>query len=222
MSDPCIIVGAGTGISLAVARRFGKAGSPIALIARRQDALNNLVNLLSAEGIRAIGTVADASDPATLTAKIESVVEQLGQPGILVYNAHAATRKPPSTLLPAELVHDLQICVVGALAAVQAVIPLMRTRKRGTILLTGGGYALEPLPAVASIGIGKAAIRNLAFSLAKELAPDNIHVATVTVGGLVKPGTAFDPALIAEEYWKLHVQAPGSFERETIFSPEVT
>ena len=64
--------------------------------------------------------------------------------------------------------------------------------------------------------MGKAGIRNLAFSLFAELKDAGIHAATVTIGGLVKPGTAFDPDQIAEAYWTLHVQPKGSFERELV------
>jgi hypothetical protein len=70
------------------------------------------------------------------------------------------------------------------------------------------------MPAMASLGVGKAGIRNLAFSLFAELKDSGIHAATVTICGLVKPGTAFDPDKIAESYWALHAQPPGAFERE--------
>jgi short-subunit dehydrogenase len=92
----------------------------------------------------------------------------------------------------------------------------MREQGAGTLLFTGGGFAFEPMPAMASLGVGKAGIRNLAFSLFAELKDAGIHAATVTIGGLVKPGTAFDPAQIAEAYWTLHAQPKGSFERELV------
>jgi short-subunit dehydrogenase len=90
----------------------------------------------------------------------------------------------------------------------------MREQKKGTILFTGGGLALNPYPAYASLAIGKAAIRSLAFSLGGELEADNIQVATVTIFGMVKPDTHFDPDLIAEAYWTLHTQPAGERQRE--------
>jgi NAD(P)-dependent dehydrogenase (short-subunit alcohol dehydrogenase family) len=111
---------------------------------------------------------------------------------------------------------DLQVSVGGALAAVQAVLPAMRARGRGTLLLTGGGFAFEPMPPMASLGAGKAALRNLAFSLHADLAPAGIHAGTVTICGTVKPGTAFDPDRIADSFWALHAQPAGSFEREVM------
>jgi hypothetical protein len=65
--------------------------------------------------------------------------------------------------------------------------------------------------------MGKASLRNLCFSLAAELEPAGIHVATVTVAGFVEPGTYFDPDLIVEKYWELHSQPVGMWEREIIY-----
>ena len=110
----------------------------------------------------------------------------------------------------------MPICASGALAAAQAVLPATRERGAGTLLFTGGGFAFEPMPAMASLGVGKAGISNLGFSRFAELKDAGIHAATVTVGGLVKPGTAFDPDQIADAYWTLHAQPKGSLERELV------
>ena len=86
----------------------------------------------------------------------------------------------------------------------------------GTILLTGG--MPEPLPDVTSLSLGKAGVRALAGLLARAYEPLGIHVATITVAGAVAPGTAFDPDEIAEEYWRLHRQRVGSWEREVLYA----
>jgi len=69
----------------------------------------------------------------------------------------------------------------------------------------------------ASLSIGKAGIRSLAYTLAQEMEGTGIHVATVTIGGTVEPGTHFDPDLIAQSYLNLHRQAPGTFETEVLY-----
>jgi NAD(P)-dependent dehydrogenase (short-subunit alcohol dehydrogenase family) len=84
-------------------------------------------------------------------------------------------------------------------------------------LLTGGGLALSPSAQYADLAIGKAGMRSLALSLAEELEPHGIHVATVTVAGGVQAGTYFAPELIAEVYWRLHAQLRGSWEREVVY-----
>jgi NADP-dependent 3-hydroxy acid dehydrogenase YdfG len=206
------IVGMGPGVSAAVARRFSREGFKVAAIARRADALKAQTDALAG----AQGYVADAADPAALTAALARVAADHGAPSVLVYNAAAMRYKPLAQLSADELNADLRISIGGALAAAQAVLPAMREQGAGTLLFTGGGFAFEPMPAMASLGVGKAGIRNLAFSLFAELKDAGIHAATVTIGGLVKPGTAYDPDKIAEAYWALHAQPKGSFERELV------
>jgi short-subunit dehydrogenase len=219
MAKVCTVVGVGPGVGLAIARRFASGGFDIGLVARRADALKALAAELGSAGVKAQPFIGDASDTASLKGALATITAQMGSPEVLVYNAAGVTSGLPSALDTEQMVRDLRVSVVGALVAAQAVIPAMRAAKRGTILFTGGGFAFEPMPMMASLGIGKAGIRNLAFSLAKELEPDGIHVATVTIGGLVKPGTPFDPANIAEEFWKLHIQPAGQFQREIVFRP---
>jgi NAD(P)-dependent dehydrogenase (short-subunit alcohol dehydrogenase family) len=93
----------------------------------------------------------------------------------------------------------------------------MRAKQSGTVLFTGGGLALEPFVEFASLSIGKAGLRSLALSFAKELAPDGIHVGTVTIAGMIKAGTHFDPDAIAEHFWELHAQPRGAWETERVF-----
>jgi NADP-dependent 3-hydroxy acid dehydrogenase YdfG len=211
------IVGMGPGVSAAIARRFGREGFEVTALGRRADALQVQLDALKALGIAAQGQVADAADSAQLAAALERAAAGQGVPDVLVYNAAGVRHKPLAHLSAAELTADVQVSIGGALAAAQAVLPGMKARGSGTLLFTGGGFAFEPMPAMASLGVGKAGIRNLAFSLFAELKDSGIHAATVTICGLVKPGTAFDPDKIAESYWALHAQPPGAFEREIQF-----
>lgn len=217
MSKLAVIVGMGPGVSAAVARRFGREGYAVAAVARRAEALNEQVAALVAAGVKARGYTADAADPASLGAALARAAADGGAPEVLVYNAAGVRYKPLAGLTAEELNADLRTSVGGALAAAQAVLPAMRAAGRGTLLFTGGGFAFEPMPALASLGAGKAALRNLAFSLHAELKDSGIHAATVTICGIVKAGTPFDPDKIAESYWALHAQAAGSFEREVQF-----
>jgi short-subunit dehydrogenase len=160
---------------------------------------------------------ADASNPLALA---KSITEG-GPVSVLIYNAYRATmaRRGPSDIDPAELVEDFRVNVAGALVAVQSVLPAMLNARAGSILLTGGGLALDPtgwLPA-ASLAIGKSGIRSLALTLHAELAPTGIHAGTVTIAGQVKTGTAFDPKRIAEAFWDLHADRPGSFRGELVY-----
>lgn len=217
MTQPvCAIVGAGPGLGMAIARRFGREGFLLALLARDEGALQVRAGGLQAEGLSAFAFPADASDPQSLKCALSAAKTGLGAPSVLVYNAVSVTRAMPSELAPDALAADFRVGVAGALAATQIVLPWMTAAGQGTILFTGGGFAFEPTPALASLGVAKAGLRNLALSLAGELGDAGIHVATVTVCGMVATGTAFDPELIAEAFWHLHAQPREAWERERL------
>ncbi|WP_203070295.1 SDR family oxidoreductase [Falsiroseomonas ponticola] len=205
----CAVVGFGPGLGAAIARRFAAGGYQVLGLAR--DPARHAA--LAAPGVTL--SAADAGVPESLARALA------GGADVLVYNAYRATiaMPGPSALDPADLARDFAVNVTGALAALRAVLPGMRAAGRGTILLTGGGLALNPLnwlPA-ASLAVGKAGLRSLALTLHAELAPEGIHAATVTVDGPVAPGTAFDPDRVAEAFWALHGDPPGAFRAETIF-----
>ncbi|GAC1636991.1 MAG: SDR family NAD(P)-dependent oxidoreductase [Herpetosiphon sp.] len=215
MAQPvCVVVGVGPGIGLAVAARFGREGFAVAMLARRRKALDHYVAELASAGITSQGIPTNAADRQDLRASLETVKRDLGPPDVLIYNVAAVHAGPPMTLRIADLESDFAVNVGGALVATQQVVPEMRAKQRGTILFTGGGLALEPNPAYASLAVGKAGLRNLCFSLAGELEPLGIHVATVTIQGFVKPGSHFDPERIADVYWALHTEATGQWRRE--------
>lgn len=213
----CAIVGAGPGVGLAVARRFGREGYRLALVARREAKLAGYVAELASEGIAATGFAADASSLSDLANAFQKIKSELAAPEVLIYNAAAIMPTVPSDLAAEQMVAEFMVNVAAALVCAQQVIPEMKAAGQGTILFTGGGLALRPNPQYASLAVGKAGLRNLTFSLAQELEPAGIHVATVTIAGFVQPGTPFDPNLIAEEYWRLHIQEKGQWEQEFIY-----
>lgn len=214
----CVIVGAGPGIGLSVARRFAREGFQIALVARRAEALHGYAEELRADGDTARAYPADLADLASLPDLFVRIGAELSPPDVLVYNASAVTLGLPSHLTPEQLLGDLTVSVVGALACVREVLPAMRERGEGTIMLTGGGFALNTYAPMASLGIGKAALRSLALNLGAELEPQGIHAATVTILGEVREGSLFDSERIAEAYWQLHAQPRGGWSRELLYN----
>ena len=213
----CTVVGAGPGVSLAVARRFGAAGYRVALVARRAGAVSKTAGDLATLGIDARAFAADACEEASLRKVFPEIHASLGPTEVLVYNAFGFRQANPSQLPPSGLLADFQVNVVGALISVQSVLDPMKAGSRGTILFTGGGFALEPEPMASSLAIGKAGLRNLAFSLHKELAPFHIHVATVTICGAVQDETRFSPGNISECFLRLHQQPEGEWDRELVY-----
>ena len=179
-----VIVGMGPGVSAAVARRFGREGFKVAAIARRADVLKEQTDALAGAGVQAQGYTADASDPASLHGALARVAAEHGAPSVLVYNAAGVRYKPLAQLSADELNADLRVSIGGALAAAQAVLPAMRERAAGTLLFTGGGFAFEPMAAMASLGVGKAGIRNLAHDVEHRVIFSQSHVKIAIAGAI--------------------------------------
>lgn len=215
-----IVAGVGPGLGLAIARHFGREGFAVSLLARDPDSLKAHVAALADEGITARGYPADLCELDTVTHAFSAMQGDSGPADVLIYNAARWHQVPAMTLDPMTFNWDLALCATGALACAQLVYPAMKARGAGSLLFTGGGLALYPASGagVASLTAGKSALRGLVHALASELAPDGLHVATVTIAGQVKPGTALDPALIAETYWTLHQQARAEWETERVLT----
>jgi short-subunit dehydrogenase len=213
-----IVVGAGPRVGRAIAERFGREGFRLALLARRGERLRRVAAALGRAGVPAAFTEADAGDPKGLRAALEQLIDEHGDPQVLVYNAAADHAGRPSTLDLATLGDAFGVHVAGLLTAAQTVLPAMRDHGRGTIIATGAGVALDPRPEETTTAVGKAAARALVLALAKEVEFDGVHVAVVTVMGSVAHGTAFNPASIAEAFWTLHIEPSGAWRTEVLFS----
>ncbi len=212
-----IIAAAGPGMGMAIARRFAREGFDLALIAR--DAAR--IAAMAAEiGAAAQGYGADLADPDAIAACLAGIEAAQGQAAVLVYNGGAWNEDAPLVQPAAAFDRDLALCITGAYASARAVLPGMRARGGGTILLTGGGLALAPHygARVASLTAGKAGLRGLGFALHEGLKEEGIHVGMVTIAGTVAPGTAFDPDRIAERYWALHAEPRAAWTAEVVFT----
>ena len=213
----CVIVGAGPGIGEALALAFAREGYDIALIARSIAKFTEFVLEISKLGRRARAFTADAGDEKSLRAALARAHDELGDVEVLIYNAASARTAKPLKLESDSLLEEFRTNVGGALVAAQAVAEGMKARRRGTILFTGGSFAYEPAAEYSSLSLGKAALRNLTYSLAQELGAFDVHVATVTVYGFVQRGTRFDPRGIANSFLQLHHQPKGHFDVEKVY-----
>jgi NAD(P)-dependent dehydrogenase (short-subunit alcohol dehydrogenase family) len=213
----CVIVGVGPGLSQAVAERFAREGYAIGLVTRTQATLAAAAERLAAAGATVAAAAGDGGDSASLRSALDAIAARIGAPEVAIYNASVLRMASPSVLAPESLAADFAIDVTGALVMAQHALPAMRARGRGTILLTGGGTAFEPWVDAASLGIGKAGIRNLAIALARELAPQGIHAGTVTICGSIAPGTFYDPQRIADAFWDFHRDPPSRFREELVY-----
>ncbi|MFE4217872.1 SDR family NAD(P)-dependent oxidoreductase [Streptomyces sp. NPDC056844] len=209
-----LIIGAGPGIGQAVAQRFAREGLPVALIARTKERVAAAAESIGSLGVQAVALAADVTDEAELRGALDTVARELGEPDIVVYNA-AAIRRDAIGELPHRVHLDTYaVNVLGALTAAAHTLPGMARRGGGTFVITGG--MPEMAPQYVSLSLGKAGVRALVELLDAEYGPSGVHVATVTVGGVVTPGTAYDPDDIAEHYWRLHTQQREQWEREVL------
>jgi len=91
----------------------------------------------------------------------------------------------------------------------------MLTRGSGTFLVTGSGVALSPWAGGTALTLAKTAVRAFVLAAAQDTAGTGVHVATVTVAGVLgKPG--FEPDTVAERFWELHSQPSGSWDTEIV------
>jgi len=211
-------IGSGPGIGFATAERFAKEGFQIVLASRNIESIQALNSKLIQQGFKVEARSVDASDPAKVAALVEQVESKFGGIDVLHYNAASMRQATISNQPSVTFVSDLAINVGGALSAVQAVTPRMASAKTGTILLTGGGFALYPNPDYLSLSIGKAGIRALTLGTFESLKAQGIHIASVVVSTMVKPGSK-EAQEIADEFWKLHAQAADSWTAELSYPP---
>lgn len=205
-SPVLLLIGAGPGLGLSLARRWGRQGYRLALVGHEETPLRAVMTALASEGFEAHGFAAHTGNPEVLRETLLEVKATLGDPETLIFNASVSHEAPVSVLQPAVFEADLRANAEGFLLSIQAVLPAMRAAGRGSVLLTGGGIALKPTATGASLGVGKAAQRSLLVSLARELEGTGIRAATLTICGFIQPGTAFDPEGLAQQMWELHTQ----------------
>ncbi len=201
-----LIVGVGPGLSASIARSYAGAGMKIALAARTTDDLGPL-----AAGTGAAVFSADAADPAAVKKLFADVAASVGDPYAVIYNPSYRTRGPLIDLDPADVAKALTVSAYGGFLVGQEAARRMLPRGTGAIIFTGASASVKGYAQSAPFAMGKFALRGLAQSMARELAPQGIHVAHVVVDGAIRSGSRpdggqdqwLDPDAIAESYLHL-------------------
>lgn len=204
-----LIVGAGDGLSASVARAFAGAGMRIGLAARNPGKLAALASELRAETF-----ACDASEPAAVEAMFRAADAALGgPPDVVVYNPSARVRGPLVDLDPEGVANAIGVTAYGGFLVAQAAAKRMLPEGRGAVLFTGASASVKGYAGSAAFAMGKFALRGLAQSMARELAPKGIHVAHFVIDGGIRsprrqegegaPDRMLDPDAIARTY--LHV-----------------
>lgn len=206
MPKTIAIVGAGPGLGLSIAKKFGTNGFQVALIARNEDKLNMLVDELKAIDIEAAAFPADLYNKEQLISAFKGINGKYGFIDVLEFSPVSGNYPPtPASSVTEEIAVDaFQALVIGAIRSVDQVLPAMLERQSGAILFTTGLSSIYPIPMMGNMGIALSGLRNYANNLHTDLAPKGIYVAHLAIGAFIKPGTASDPGLIADAWYDLY------------------
>lgn len=197
------IIGAGKGLSQAVAEKFSKEGFAVRLISRNPENLNSITAELKTKGIDADTASADAGNAKQLTEALQSLEPATGF-DVVLYNAAVVKAKDILDETSESLVRDFEINAAGALNAVHATYNGLKANK-GALLVTGGGLALTPSADYGTLSVGKAGLRSLTLQLHDRLKQDGIYVGLLTVAGFINPeSVTHSPELLANLFWKLY------------------
>ncbi|MCO8270326.1 SDR family NAD(P)-dependent oxidoreductase [Actinoplanes sp. TRM 88003] len=224
MSKTIVIFGAGTGLGASVARRFGREGYRVALVARTRERLEALAAELSEEGIEAAAFPADLAASDGIAAVIEAVLARFGRIDVVEYAPITVEGfTAAADLSAARLRPYTEVFLLSLVEAVHAALPGMLERGDGAILLGQGVSATHPQPGLSGFGPVMAAARNYIHSLHGELAGKGVYAGVVHVAAMVERSAGqramlggdmatgldvsaipvIDPDDIAEAFWTM-------------------
>ncbi|HEY1996881.1 SDR family NAD(P)-dependent oxidoreductase [Paraburkholderia sp.] len=221
-----LIIGAGSGISGSLTRLLRAADLPVVVAARNIDKLAPLV-----EQTGALALPVDAAEAAQVERLFAETEARIGAPEIVIYNASGRLRGPLAELDPEAVERAVAVSALGAFYTVQQAAKRMVPAGKGAILLTGATAGVKGFALSAPFAMGKFALRGLAQSAARELAPQGIHVAHIVVDGSVRaehradppqqPDSTLDPDAIAQCYLDLLRQHRSAWSWELEVRPWV-
>jgi NAD(P)-dependent dehydrogenase (short-subunit alcohol dehydrogenase family) len=213
-NETALIVGAGKGLSASLARLLEREGVNLALAARNPEKLETT----------GLALRCDATDRTQVEAAFDAVERKWGVPDLVVYNASYRTRGAIAELDPAEVQKTLTISAFGGFLVAQAAAKRMLPRGAGAIFFTGASASVKGYANSAPFAMGKFALRGLAQSMARELAPKGIHVAHFVIdGGIGRDDgdTKLDPDEIARNYLHVYRQQRSAWTWEVELRPWV-
>lgn len=177
----CAVVGAGPGNGRAIATRFADGGYRVALLARDTTRLD----ALAADIENAVAIGCDVTSADSIAAAHRHLRSDPGDPEVLVYNAGSGLFGSVDEVQPEDFEQAWRTNAAGLLAWTQAVLPAMRARGSGRIVIMGATAARRGGAAFTAFASAKHAQYGLAQSLARKLGPENIHVSYIVIDGVI-------------------------------------
>lgn len=176
-----VVVGIGPKNGASFARELHAAGYRVALVSRTTELSQKLVTELGDGKAYAC----DAGRPDEIAKTFAAIRAELGDPEVLVYNAGSGSWNGFDETTAADLERAFAINALGFMISAQAVLPAMRTAKRGSIIVVGATASLRGKPKTTAFAAAKSAQRSLAQSLARQFWPEGIHVALLIIDGVI-------------------------------------
>ena len=233
----CCVVGAGDATGGAIARRFAAGGYTVCVARRTKDALAPLVQAIESAGGQARAFALDARREDAVRAFVDDVEATVGPIEAMVFNVGGNVRFPILETSAQKYFKVWEMCALAGFLVGREAARVMLPRARGSILFTGATASLRGGAGFAAFAGGKAALRALAQSMARELGPQGLHVAHVVIDGLIDtafarehfaprvaaagPDGILHPDHIAEAYWWLHRQPRDAWTFELDLRPSV-
>jgi NAD(P)-dependent dehydrogenase (short-subunit alcohol dehydrogenase family) len=239
MSDRrvCCVIGAGDATGSAIARRFAKEGYVVCAARRSEAALRPLIETIAATGGEALAFGLDARREDPVIGFFDRVESEVGPIEAVVFNVGGNVRFPILDTTAQKYFKVWEMCAMAGFLCGREAARVMLPRGRGTLLFTGATASLRGGAGFAAFAGGKAALRSLAQSMARELGPQGLHVAHVIIDGLIDtafsrehfaqrvaaagPDGILDPDHVAEAYWWLHRQPRDAWTFELDLRPSV-
>ncbi len=176
-----LITGVGEGTGSALARRFSQGGYRVAMLARNRARLQALETELP--GAKAY--TCDVGDMEALMRTVKAVRADVGAPSVLVHNAVRANFEDFLKADPEDLERNFRVNTTSLLYLARALAPVMLDAGGGAIMVTGNTAAFRGIPNYAVFSPTKAAQRNLAQCLARDLGPKGVHVAYFNIDAVI-------------------------------------
>ncbi len=234
----CLIIGAGDYIGAAIAKRFASGGYHVVMGRRRGEKLAPLIATIEAGGGSAQGFTWDARREDTATEMFARVENDIGPIDICIFNVGGNVRFPILETTERVFRKVWEMCAYAAFLSGREAAKYMVARQRGSIFFTGATASVRGSAGYAAFASGKFALRGLAQAMARELGPQNIHVAHLVIDAGVDtafvrdrqreagqdpddlpPDTLMKPDSIAEAYWTLHHQSRDGWTFELDIRP---
>ena len=177
-----VITGGNSGIGLATAHEFKEQGARVIIIGRKPDAVAAAAKEI---GRDTIGLVADVGRVADIEQAFAKIREQVGRVDILFANAGIAKFAPLADVTEEFFLEQTAINVKGAYFTAQKALPLLP--EGASVIFTSSTVSHFGMPGSSVYSMTKAALINLAKTLAIELAPKKIRVNVVSPGPISTP-----------------------------------